>query len=103
MKHFDNRRTEIEESKDKDSDITKGFKSLIDDELFFAEKNSYPYRELQTKVIVPNVPPEKRNDIKTLKKAMTIHIRDGNDVISSDSSSDFCADSDRQDMHSAKN
>ena len=33
---------------------------------------------------------------------MTIHFREGEDVISSDDSSDdFCADSDRQDMHSA--
>lgn len=72
----------------------------MDDELFFAENNQNPYAELQTKVIVPNVSPEKKHDLKQLKKAMTIHIRDGNDVLSSDSSSDFCADSERQDMHS---
>ena len=39
VKQFPVRRTEIEESKDKDESITKGFKSLIDDELFYAEKN----------------------------------------------------------------
>ena len=76
----------------------------MDDELKFAVKDHNPYSDLQTKVVIPtNVPPEKRKDIKTLKKALTIHFRQGEDVLSSDDSSDdFCADSDRQDMHSAE-